>query len=421
MSSERMSEGANPFEAVIEQIDIVKKILNYHTDIIESLKQPRRIITVAVPVRMDNGEIKVFTGYRVQHNMSRGPYKGGIRYAPNIDLDEVKALAAWMTMKCAVVDIPFGGAKGGVACNTKEMSKSEIERLTRRYTAMIMDNIGPQTDIPAPDMYTDSQTMAWMMDTYSQFKGYLVPEIVTGKPLEIGGSEGRTEATGRGTAICAREAAKCLGMDMRGLRVVVQGFGNVAFYAAKILQDMGCRILAVSDSTSGIYNTKGIDLDAAAKRKQEIGRLCGLPGCTDISNEKLLELECDILVPAAVENVITDANADRIKAKVISEGANGPCTPKAREIMYKRGILVVPDILANAGGVMVSYFEWLQNLSREHWDEAEVNRKLEQKMVQAFKDVRKTAEQYKIDTATATYVLGIKRVVEASYQRGLFP
>ncbi len=388
---------------------------------LESMKQPRRIIIVSVPVRMDNGEIKVFTGYRVQHEMARGPYKGGIRYSPKVDLDEVKALATWMTWKCAVVDIPYGGAKGGVSCNTKEMSKGEIERMTRRYTAMILDDIGPYKDVPAPDMYTDSQTMAWIMDTYSQFKGYLVPEIVTGKPLELGGSEGRTEATGRGAAICAREAAKHLGMNMKGLRVVIQGFGNVAFYAGKILQEMGCNVVAVSDSTSGIYNPKGIDFDACNKHKQETGKLRGMPGYKEISNEDLLELECDILLPSAIENVITEENADRIKAKVISEGANGPCTPKAREMMYKRGILVVPDILANAGGVTCSYFEWLQNIHREHWEVEEVNSRLEKKMVKAFNDVIKVSEQYKIDTATAAYVLGIKRVLVAVEKLGLFP
>ncbi|MFH1821016.1 MAG: Glu/Leu/Phe/Val dehydrogenase [Methanobacteriota archaeon] len=416
-----MAEDANPFDAVVEQLDIVGKILNLNPNVVDALKHPRRIIIVSVPVRMDNGETKVFTGYRVQHEMARGPYKGGIRYSPKVDLNEVKALAAWMTWKCAVVDIPYGGAKGGVACNTKEMSKGEIERLTRRYTAMIMNDIGPYKDVPAPDMYTDSQTMAWIMDTYSQFKGYLVPEVVTGKPIEVGGSEGRKEATGRGVAICAREAAKHLGMKMKGLRVVIQGFGNVGLYAAKVLQSMGCSIMAISDSICGVYNPNGIDLDAANKHKQETGKLRGLPDCTEVSNEKLLEIDCDILVPAAIENVITEANADKIKAKIVAEGANGPCTPKAREIMHKRGILVVPDILANAGGVTVSYFEWLQNIHRDHWDEATVNRKLEEKLVKAFQAVMETSEQYKIDTATAACVLGIKRVVDAIDKLGLFP
>ena len=416
-----MAETINPFEAVKEQLDIVGKILNLNENEIDRLKHPRRIIIVSVPVRMDNCEIKTFTGYRVQYDMVRGPYKGGIRYSPKVDLDEVKALAAWMTWKCAVVDIPYGGAKGGVDCNTKEMSKGEIERLTRRYTAMILDDIGPYKDVPAPDMYTDGQTMAWIIDTYSQFKGYLVPEVVTGKPIDVGGSLGRTEATGRGVAICAREAVKHLGMNIKGLRAVIQGFGNVGLYAAKILESMGCKIIAISDSTCGIYNPNGIDLEAADKRKQETGKLRGIPGCTEITNEKLLELECDILVPAALENVITESNADKIKAKVISEGANGPCTPKAREIMHKRGILVVPDILANAGGVTVSYFEWLQNIHREHWTEEDVNKKLEEKIVKAFQDVLKTAEQYQVDTATGAVILGIKRVLEAHNRLGLFP
>jgi len=416
-----MVKEVNPFEAVKEQIDIVGKKLNLNESLIDRLKHPHRIIIVSVPVRMDSGNIKTFTGYRVQYDMVRGPYKGGIRYSPKVDLDEVKALAAWMTWKCAVVDIPYGGAKGGVACNTKEMSKGEIERLTRRYTAMILDEIGPYKDVPAPDMYTDGQTMAWIMDTYSQFKGYLVPEIVTGKPIEVGGSLGRTEATGRGVAICAREAVKHLGMKIKGLRVVVQGFGNVGLYAAKILEEMGCKVLAISDSTCGVYNPKGIDLDAASKRKQETGKLRGLPGCKEITNEQLLELDCDILVPAALENVITEENAGKIKAKVISEGANGPCTPKAREIMHKKGILVVPDILANAGGVTVSYFEWLQNIHRERWSEAEVNKKLEDKLVSAFQDVIKTAKEYKVDTASGAVILGIKRVLQAHERLGLFP
>jgi glutamate dehydrogenase/leucine dehydrogenase len=411
----------NPFDAVIKQLDIVAGKLKLDPSLTERLKSPRRIIIVSVPVKMDDGKIKVFTGYRVQYDMVRGPYKGGIRYHPNVDLDEIKALAAWMTWKCAVVDIPYGGAKGGVACNPKEMSRGELERLTRRYTSMIIDEIGPYKDVPAPDVYTDAQTMAWIMDTYSQFKGYLVPEVVTGKPIEVGGSEGREDATGRGAAICAREAVKHLGIDMRCLRVAVQGFGKVGKAAAKILHQMGCKIIAVSDSSGGIFDEKGLDLTAVLEHKEKTGRLSGFKDGADITNDELLELECDVLVPAALENQITEENAADIKAKIIVEGANGPSTPEAREILNKRGVFIVPDILANAGGVVVSYFEWIQNLHREHWGEKQVNQKLEEKMIKAFKDVLKIAREYTVDMATAAYILGIKRIVNAYERLGLFP
>lgn len=416
-----MKKKTNPFSSVIKQLDIVAEKLRLNPSIVKRLKSPRRTIIVSIPVRMDNGEIKVFTGYRVQYDMTRGPYKGGIRYHPSVDLDEIKALAAWMTWKASVVDIPYGGSKGGVACNPKEMSIGELERLTRRYTAMIIDEIGPYKDVPAPDVYTNAQTMAWIMDTYSQFKGYLVPEVVTGKPIEVGGSEGRREATGRGVAICAREAVRHLGMDMEGLRVVVQGFGKVGKAAAKVIHQMGCKLIAVSDSKGGIYNPKGLDIAAVLKHKERTGQLRGFKGAKEITNKELLELECDILIPAALENQITPANAPRIKAKIIVEGANGPSTPDAREILNKRGIFTVPDILANAGGVTVSYFEWIQNLHREHWSEGEVNRKLEEKMVNAFKNVLEMSKKYGTDMATAAYMLGIKRIVDASEKLGLFP
>ncbi|MEM4188691.1 MAG: Glu/Leu/Phe/Val dehydrogenase [Candidatus Hadarchaeum sp.] len=385
------------------------------------MKYPRREIIVSVPIRMDNGEIKVFTGYRVQHCHARGPFKGGIRYHPKVDLDEVKALAMWMTWKCAVVDIPYGGAKGGIAVDTKQLSRGEIERLTRRYTAMLFDDIGPFKDVPAPDMYTDAQTMAWIMDTYSQLKGYLVPEVVTGKPIEVGGSEGRKQATGRGVAICAREAAKRLGMNMKGLSVVVQGFGNVGQWAAAILEEMGCKIIGLSDSVCGIYDPKGLNVSEVIRHKEKTGKLRGFGQGEEITNEEVLQLECDILVPAAMENVITESNAKRIRAKIISEGANGPSTPGAREILCQQGVHVIPDILANAGGVTVSYFEWLQNLHREHWSESEVNQKLENFLVKAYHDVVKTAEEYKVDLATGAYILGIKRVIDAQERLGLFP
>lgn len=416
-----MVKKVNPFDAVIKQLDIVGEKLKLDPSFIERLKHPRRIIVVSVPVRMDDGKIKIFTGYRVQYDMLRGPFKGGIRYHPRVDLDEVKALAAWMTWKCAVVDIPYGGAKGGVACNPKELSRSELERITRRYTAMILDEIGPYKDVPAPDVYTDAQTMAWIMDTYSQFKGYLVPEVVTGKPVEIGGSEGREGAAGRGVAICTREAVKHLNIDMKGLRVAIQGFGKVGKAAAKALREMGCEIIAVSDSEGGIYTPRGLDVQALIEHKNRTGQVAGFRGTKPITNEELLEFECDILVPAALEHVITEENAPRVKARIVVEGANGPSTPGAREILNKRGVLVVPDILANAGGVVVSYFEWIQNLHREHWDEAEVNRKLEEKMVKTFKDVIEVSREHGVDLATGAFMLAIKRIANAFEKLGLFP
>jgi glutamate dehydrogenase/leucine dehydrogenase len=416
-----MVEKMNPFDAVIKQLDIVSEKLKLDPSFVERLKHPRRIIMVSVPVRMDDGKVKIFTGYRVQYDMLRGPYKGGIRYHPRVDLDEIKALAAWMTWKCAVVDIPYGGAKGGVACNPKELSKNELERITRRYTAMILDEIGPYKDVPAPDVYTDAQTMAWIMDTYSQFKGYLVPEVVTGKPVEIGGSEGREGATGRGVAICAREAAKHLGIDIKGLRVAVQGFGKVGKAVAKVLREMGCEITAVSDSKGGIHALRGLDVQALIEHKNRTGQVAEFGDTKPITNEELLELECDILVPAALEHVITEENAPRVKARIIVEGANGPSTPEAREILNKRGVLVVPDILANAGGVVVSYFEWIQNLHRERWGEAEVNRKLEEKMVKAFKDVVEVSRKHGVDLATGAFMLAIKRLADAYERLGLFP
>ncbi|MBS7657718.1 MAG: Glu/Leu/Phe/Val dehydrogenase [Candidatus Bathyarchaeia archaeon] len=411
----------NPFEEAVKQIERVAKRIGINEDIIEQLKHPRRVLIVSVPVRMDNGQVKVFTGYRVQHNMWRGPYKGGIRYHPNVDLDEVKALAMWMTFKTAVVDIPYGGAKGGVVCDPKKLSRGELERLTRRYTAMIMDEIGPFKDVPAPDMGTDAQVMAWIMDTYSSLKGYAVPEVVTGKPVELGGSYGRESATGRGVAICAREAAKHLGLNLNNATVAVQGYGNVGFWAAKILHEMGCKIIAISDSKGGILNFNGLNPDEALKHKKKTGSVIGFKESEEITNEELLELNCDILVPAAMENVITKDNAHKIKAKIISEGANGPTTLDADDILYNRGILAIPDILANSGGVTVSYFEWVQNLNRDRWSEEEVNRRLEERMVKAFKDVLEISEREKVSMRTAAYMLAISRVADAHVKLGLFP
>jgi glutamate dehydrogenase/leucine dehydrogenase len=414
-----MEEERNPYKNAIKQLEIAAEKINLDPNITEMLKHPRRIVTVSIAVRMDDGKIKVFKGYRIQHNPWRGPYKGGIRYHPKVDIDEVTALSMWMTWKSAVMDIPYGGAKGGVECNPKEMSQGELERMTRRYTALIADEIGPYKDVPAPDVYTNPQTMAWIMDTYSAFKGYAVPEVVTGKPVAVGGSLGRKEATGRGVAICAREAAKKIGMKMEGAKIVVQGYGNVGYYAAEKSVEMGCKMIAASDSKGGIYNPNGIDPKKLAEYKEKTGSVVGYPGSKEVGNDNLLELDCDILMPCALEGVITSSNADKIRAKIISEGANGPTTPDADQILHKKGILLVPDILANAGGVTVSYFEWVQNLNRDHWAEEEVNRRMEQKMIKAFNDVYETAQEHKVDMRTAAMMLAVRRVADAF--KGLFP
>ena len=411
----------NAWEEALKQLEMATERLKLDPSIVQMLKHPRRTITVAVPARMDNGSIKVFTGYRVQHNNWRGPHKGGIRYHPDVDLDEVKALAMWMTWKCAVMDLPYGGGKGGVVCNPKEMSKSELERMTRRFTAMLIDDIGPYKDVPAPDVYTDSQTMAWIVDTYSQMRGYYEPGVVTGKPVNVGGSLGRDQATGRGVAICAREAAKEKGVKLGGASVAVQGFGNVGSYAAIILHGWGAKIVALSDSQGGIYSPNGLDPNAVAAFKQKTGKVSGFPGSKEVSNENLLELSCDILIPAALENVITTRNASRINAKIICEGANGPTTTEADQILDERNVLVVPDILANAGGVTVSYFEWLQNLRREHWTLEEVNNKLEAKMAEAFRDTLDLTKKERVPMRISALMLGIGRVADAFARLGLFP
>jgi glutamate dehydrogenase/leucine dehydrogenase len=412
---------ASAWEVALKQLEIAAEKLKLDPGIVQLLKHPRRMITVAVPVRMDDGSIKVFTGYRVQHNNWRGPFKGGIRYHPSVDLDEVKALAMWMTWKCAVMDLPYGGGKGGVVCNPKQMSRAELERMTRRFTAMLIDDIGPYKDVPAPDVYTDAQTMAWIVDTYSQMRGHYEPGVVTGKPVGIGGSLGRDEATGRGVAVCAREAAKEQGLNLKGATVAVQGFGNVGFHAVRILHDWGARIVAASDSQGGIYAPKGFDPNVAATHKQKTGKVQGFAGTREISNEELLELECDILIPAALENVITFKNASNIRARIITEGANGPTTTEADEVLYDKGVLLVPDILANAGGVTVSYFEWLQNLRREYWTLEEVNGRLETMMVKAFRDVHQLSKKEQVSMRTAALMLGVGRVAEAFTRLGLFP
>ncbi|MEM1994700.1 MAG: Glu/Leu/Phe/Val dehydrogenase [Nitrososphaerales archaeon] len=416
-----MTTKPNPFQNALKQLDIAAELLKMDPDIYQMLKEPKRVVTVAVPVRMDSGEVITYLGYRIQHNDARGPYKGGIRYHPDVSLDEVKALAFWMTWKCGVVDIPFGGAKGGVICNPKEMSRSEKERLTRRYTSMIAPLMGPYIDIPAPDVYTDAQTMAWIMDTYSQLTGYRVPECVTGKPVSLGGSEGRAEATGLGAAICASEAANAIGLNLKDATVAIQGFGNVGSNAALFLAEMGCKIIALSDSRGGIFSPKGINPLAALRYKEKTGSVVGMAGCDEITNEELLELECDILLPAALENVITQENASRVKARIVVEGANGPTTPEADKILYSNKVFVVPDILANAGGVTVSYFEWVQNLNRDHWNLAEVKRKLEEKMIAAFKSVYETSVKYNIDMRAAALMVGVGRVAEAIKTLGIWP
>jgi len=417
-----MSKEIGPLDVALEQLEIAAKILDLDPGVHAFLKRPKRTLTVSIPIRMDNGDIRIFWGCRVQHLDSRGPFKGGIRYHPCVNLAEVTALAMWMTWKCAVVDIPYGGAKGGVCCNPKEMSEAELERLTRRYTNMLLDFIGPHRDVPAPDVYTNAQIMAWIMDTYSRFKGYSVPECVTGKPLIVGGSEGRTEATSRGVIICIREATKRLGMKIKGATVAVQGYGNVGWNAAKIAYDMGAKIIAVSDSKGGIYNPQGLNPYKVFEHKEKTGSVLEFKKTKkSITNAELLEQKCDILIPAALENQITEANAGKIKAKIVGEAANGPTTPKADRVLQEKKVFLIPDILANAGGVTASYFEWVQNLTREHWTLEEVNHKLENIMIRAFNDVYKTMSKKETNMRIAALLLGVGRVAEAIKTLGLWP
>jgi glutamate dehydrogenase (NAD(P)+) len=416
------NEKMNSFEMAKKQVDIAAKYLNLDPGSIDKLKNTKRELIVHFPIEMDNGKVKIFTGYRVQHNVARGPAKGGIRYHPDVDLDEVRALAMWMTWKSAVVNIPFGGAKGGVQCNPKQMSLHEIEHLTRRFTWEISLMLGPEQDIPAPDVNTNPQVMAWIMDTFSILKGYSVPGVVTGKPVELGGSLGRFEATGRGVVITSLDALKYLKIPVEGAKVVVQGCGNVGGVAAMHFDRLGAKVIAISDSQKGLYNEKGLDvkriLDYKAKYQCFV---CETKDETEITNQELLELKCDILVPAAIENQITEKNASRIKAKIIAEGANGPTTPEADEILNDKGIFIVPDILANAGGVTVSYFEWVQNLQELIWSEEEVLDRLTRIMQKGFKEVFDISFSKKIPMRAAALVLGIGRVAEASKLRGLYP
>ena len=418
-----MSKGAKALEMARRQVDAVAKYLDVDPGILEKIKSTRRELTVNFPVKMDDGTVKIFTGYRVQHNDTRGPFKGGIRYHPDVDLDEVRALAMWMTWKSAVVNIPFGGAKGGVRCNPKEMSLGEIERLTRRFTWEISVLIGPDVDIPAPDVYTNPQVMAWIMDTYSIFKGHAVPGVVTGKPLELGGSVGRYEATGKGVVIASLKACEYLGISAEGATVAIQGCGNVGSVAAQYFTKAGTKVIAISDSKGGLYNAKGLDLKAALDCKKRYACLLHeeVPGTEPITNEELLELKCDILVPAALGGVITEENAERIKARILAEGANGPTTPEADQILYDKGVFVIPDILANAGGVIVSYFEWVQNLQELLWSEEEVSSRLQRIMERSFDEVVTIYEEKKVPMRTAAYILGVGRVVKAHKLRGIYP
>jgi glutamate dehydrogenase (NAD(P)+) len=416
------NEKINSFEMAKKQVDIAAKYLNLDSGTIDKLKSTKRELIVHFPVQMDNGNVKIFTGYRIQHNVARGPAKGGIRYHPDVDLDEMRALAMWMTWKSAVVNIPFGGAKGGVQCNPKEMSVHEIEHLTRRFTWEISMMLGPEQDIPAPDVYTNPQVMAWIMDTFSILRGYSVPGVVTGKPVELGGSLGRFEATGRGVVITSIEALKYLKKPIEGAKVMIQGCGNVGGVAATHFHRLGAKVIAISDSQKGLYNEKGLDvmrvLDYKARYQCFV---CETKDETEITNQELLELDCDILVPAAIENQITERNAPRIKARIIAEGANGPTTPEADEILNDKGVFIVPDILANAGGVTVSYFEWVQNLQELIWSEEEVLDRLTRIMQKGFKEVLEISLSKKIPMRVAALVLGIGRVAEASRLRGIYP
>jgi glutamate dehydrogenase (NAD(P)+) len=414
-------EDLNPYRIAQIQFDIAAEYLKLDPGLRQILRTPKRVLEVSVPTKMDNGQIKVFTGFRVQHNIARGPAKGGIRYHPGVTLDEVKALATWMTWKTATVNIPYGGGKGGVICDPKRMSKSELERMTRRFASEIFPIIGPDQDIPAPDVYTDSQTMAWIMDTYSMTKGRTSLGVVTGKPISIGGSEGRNEATARGCLVTVEEACKTKKMSLRGATVAIQGFGNAGSIAARLFADKKARVVAISDSRGGVFNSRGIDPLKAARYKERSGTVVGMPGTSRISNDDLLTMKCDILIPAALENVITLNNADQIKAKIVAEAANGPTTPHADEVLARKGITMIPDILANAGGVTVSYFEWVQDLQSFFWSEDEVNVKLEMVMRRAFHEVHEMARKHRTHMRTGAYVLAVGRVADATLVRGLFP
>jgi glutamate dehydrogenase (NAD(P)+) len=417
---DRFLNEENPFEAMMSRFDRAAELLDLEPGLYKVLRHPEKQIIVSVPVLMDNGDVEVYTGYRVLYNTSRGPAKGGIRFDMQVTLEEVKALAAWMTWKCAVVNLPFGGSKGGVVCDPFKLSAGELERLTRRYTAGIIATLGPDSDVPAPDVNTNERVMAWVMDTYSMHVRHTVTAVVTGKPVEMGGSLGRREATGRGCMIVTKEALKHLGMPVQGTTVAIQGFGNVGSVAAQLLQREGCKIVAISDKSGGYYNRSGIDLAAATAHVKQHRGLQGFAGGEQISNDELLTLDVDVLLPAALENVITSKNASKVRAKIICEGANGPTTAGADSVLDEKGIFVVPDILANAGGVTVSYFEWVQDRGGYFWDEVTVNNRLTEIMTRSFADVLQLSRQHKVNMRTAAYMLSISRVATVHRLRGIY-
>lgn len=411
-------EVENPFDIARQQLYEACEALNLPSGVYEILKEPARVYTVSIPVKMDSGEVKTFLGYRAQHTDVTGPTKGGIRFHPDVTLDEVKALSMWMTMKCNLIGLPYGGGKGGVIVNPKELSKGELERLSRGYIRAIVEAVGPDKDIPAPDVYTTPQVMGWMMDEYSKLVGRYSPGVITGKPLAVGGSLGRSEATARGCVFTVREAAAKLGLDLTKATAVIQGFGNAGSVAARLLSELGVTIVGVSDSQGAVYNPEGMDPLALAAHKEATGSVKGFPGAREVDGRALLELPCDILVPAALENVITGSNAGRIQARIIAEAANGPTTPEADEILYRRGITVIPDILANAGGVTVSYFEWVQNLMNFYWTAEEVNQRLEQLMVQAFHKTYEMSQGKQVNMRLAAYMVSLDRIAKAMVARG---
>jgi glutamate dehydrogenase (NAD(P)+) len=411
----------NPLEIAREQLRRVAEAFDIDDNLVHVLSQCKKSIEVSIPVSLDDRQTRVFTGYRVTHNVARGPSKGGIRYHPNVTLDEIKALAMWMTWKCALMGIPFGGAKGGVVVDPKELSRRELERMTRRYTTEIINEIGPEKDIPAPDVGTDASVMAWIFDTYSMNKGHSVLGVVTGKPLEIGGSLGREEATARSALYVLRDALMHKGTSLEGMRVVVQGFGQVGSYLARFLAEDGARVVAVSDTSTALYNPNGIDVAAAVAHKRETGALAGLKNAEAITNDELIVLDCDVLAPCALEQVITADNADKVKADIVLEGSNGPTTPAADAILEENGVLILPDVLANAGGVVVSYFEWVQGLQEYFWKEAEVNAKLNDIVTRAFEETWETAQTRDVPMRLAAYGLAVQRVAEATTTRGIYP
>ncbi len=415
-----VDQEVNPWESAAHRFDEAAELLLLDDGMRKVLRQPAVELKVNFPVVLDDGRIEVFTGYRVQHSIARGPAKGGIRFAPDVSLDEVRALAAWMTWKCAVVNIPFGGAKGGVICEPHLLSESELERITRRYTAEIYEFIGPERDVPAPDVNTNEQTMAWIMDTYSMHQRHTVTAVVTGKPLELGGSRGRPEATGRGCMIVTMQALQRLGLAVRDTRVIIQGFGNVGGMAAKLMERAGFKVVSIVEYDGAVYNPRGLDIEGLMEHRRETGSIRGFPEAEDVDKDAALLMDCDVLIPAARENVITSANADRIKAKILCEGANGPTTFVADSILAEKKVFVIPDILANAGGVTVSYFEWVQDRQGYFWSEKRVNEELEEIMVASFADVTSFASKHAVNNRTAAYMLALDRVASAIRKRGLY-